>query len=137
MLKSNSSSRRNTRIKSALLDIFTGGGIFSVPELLDTLNKKGIKANKTTLYRQLEKLSEEKSIENVSILPGIKHYEKTETLGHHHHLVCEQCKKIEHVHSDQLELSMQQMEDSLKREFHFSFLSHSLSFFGLCKNCSA
>lgn len=136
-IKNTSPLRRNTKIRSALLDIFAKGGVFSVPELLELLEGQNIKANKTTLYRQLEKLSEEKYIEHTSIVPGVMHYEKAETLGHHHHLICEQCKKIEHIHNDHLEFSIKQMENSLKRDFHFSFLSHSLSFSGLCKTCTA
>lgn len=131
------STPKNTRIRSELLEIFSNGDLFSVPDLLGAIEKKGITANKTTLYRQLETLTEQGIIESVSLFPGVLHYETTSIHGHHHHLICKGCNAVEHIHTHELETTIHNLEQSLQAKTGFSSLSHSLSFFGLCKICTA
>jgi Fur family ferric uptake transcriptional regulator len=51
--------------------------------------------------------------------------------GHHHHLICTNCGKIEEVEGDFLK----EMEDKIYKDKKFRVKDHSLEFFGLCENC--
>lgn len=90
---------------------------------------KKLKVNKTTVYRQLEKLIKENIVTEVELGEGKKRYE-LKSLGHHHHLVCDDCGKLEDVSFN---------EDILLKEVNkkskFLIKSHNLEFFGLCVEC--
>lgn len=51
--------------------------------------------------------------------------------GHHHHLICGKCGKTE----DFEDCTMDQIENSIKRRFHFKVTRHELRFLGLCEKC--
>jgi Fur family transcriptional regulator, ferric uptake regulator len=50
---------------------------------------------------------------------------------HHHHLVCENCGKIEDV----LSRVIPALEEEIKNKHKFLVKRHSLEFFGLCEDC--
>lgn len=104
----------------------------SVLDLRKQLNKKKLSANKTTIYRELEFLRNQKMIEEFNFVDGIKRYEIIS--GHHHHIVCVKCKKIEDV---VLKKDLQEQEKFIAKNKKFKIFKHSLEFYGLCKNCLA
>ena len=95
----------------------------SVPEILSK-----VKANKTTIYRELDEFLTKGVIGEVEFGDGKKRYE-LKSHGHHHHLVCKNCGKIEDVEIDEKRL--------LKGINNSNFLieNHSIEFFGKCANC--
>lgn len=105
----------------------------SVPRILDELACRGLSVNKTTVYRELERL------EKVGIVRGLslgdrRQYFELATRDHHHHFVCIECDEVEDVLFDEVDLSKQ--EACLAQKKGFSVFNHSLEFFGLCKTCS-
>lgn len=88
-----------------------------------------LKVNKTTVYRQLDKLLEENKIIEVELGDGKKRYELKD-LDHHHHLVCKKCGKI-----DDIELDEKIIISELSKKTKFKVESHSLEFFGTCVDC--
>lgn len=58
----------------------------------------------TTVYRNLEKLCESGYIQKI-LLPH-QEYAYEYTKNKHHHIFCEGCKKIKHVHLSQKTLSL-------------------------------
>ncbi|HWA52385.1 MAG TPA: transcriptional repressor [Patescibacteria group bacterium] len=95
----------------------------SVPEILEEID-----ANKTTIYRELTSFIKDGLITEIEFGDGKKRYEWKDH-GHHHHLICKTCGKIEDVKVDEKKL--------IKSITNKNFLieSHSLEFFGKCKNC--
>lgn len=90
---------------------------------------KKLKVNKTTVYRQIEKLLSENVIIEVELGDGKKRYE-LKNLDHHHHLVCKKCGNLEDIKLDEkLILSEVAMKSNFKVE------NHSFEFFGICVNC--
>lgn len=120
---------RQSRIRKILVNIFTNS---SQPiSAVDLLEKNKVSANKTTIYRELYTLVSQKILREIDFGDGIKRYELSGDT-HHHHLICTNCKKIEDV---DLKTDLDKEEQRVEKETGFKIKSHSLEFFGLCKNC--
>lgn len=88
-----------------------------------------LKVNKTTVYRQIERLIGEGRVIEVELGDGKKRYELKD-LRHHHHLVCKSCGKLEDIELDEENLLME-----VSKRTKFKVDSHNLEFFGKCINC--
>lgn len=88
-----------------------------------------LKVNKTTVYRQLDKLLSEDKVIEVELGDGKKRYE-TKSHGHHHHVVCKKCGLIE-----DLEFDESLFFSKLYNKTNFKIENHNLEFFGLCIKC--
>ncbi|MEK7636209.1 MAG: Fur family transcriptional regulator [Patescibacteria group bacterium] len=126
------SGYRITPIRRALFEILiTSKKPISVDGLIRSLAKKGMKPNKTTIYRELASLKTGGFIKEVQFKSDCRMYEIT-SLGHHHHLVCTKCNTIEDV---RMENDMKQYEKKIYKKMAFKIFEHSLEFFGLCRKC--
>ena len=99
-------------------------------QIMEHLDKIGLKVNKTTVYRNLNTLLVENKITELDFGEGKKRYELNKK--HHHHLVCNQCKKIECFEITQ---DLRQQEAEITKNTEFKITSHVLEFFGVCKGC--
>jgi Fur family ferric uptake transcriptional regulator len=97
--------------------------------ILRDLNKEGINADPATIYRILDILYKKGLIQKIELGEGKYRYEKSE--NHHHHLICTNCGKIEDIEGD----FVSNLENKIREKNGFLVKSHSLEFFGLCKNC--
>ncbi|MCX6779609.1 MAG: transcriptional repressor [Candidatus Magasanikbacteria bacterium] len=123
---------RITPIRRALLENFCNHPKPQTPqELLSYLEKKGLMANKTTVYRQLEILVQLGLIKEINFSDRSKRYEMA-SKEHHHHLICQNCKKVEDINLDN---DLDKQEKKIWQKHHFKVLQHSLEFFGLCSKC--
>lgn len=124
---------RTTPIRTTLLKILSKiKKPLTTQELLAALETKGLKANKTTIYRQLEFLKENNIINEVYFNDRSIRYELKNINTHHHHLICLKCKKVEDV---SLPEDLHHQEQMVLKNNNFKVLQHFLEFFGLCKNC--
>ena len=123
---------RITPIRSRIVEIFINSSTpISAIDLLEAFRILKLKVNKTTIYRELEFLLKENLIKEIEFREGKKRYE-LDTGHHHHHIVCLNCKKVEDV---DLEVDLHQEEKLIEKKTGFKITSHSLEFFGYCKNC--
>jgi len=99
-------------------------------QIMDYLNKNGIKVNKTTIYRNLNALLAENKITELDFGEGKKRYELNK--NHHHHLICNICKKIECF---EIKQDLHEQETEISKNTDFKITSHMLEFFGICKDC--
>jgi Fur family ferric uptake transcriptional regulator len=90
--------------------------------------------DKVTLYRALEDFAKSRIVAKVNLQDTATYYEFLHMDHHHHHIVCENCGKIEDIkHCEQTNLQKEVLNISM----NFSIInSHSLEFFGICKACS-
>lgn len=123
---------RSTPARTAIFEVFhQNPSPISAKALLNTLARKGIRVNKTTIYRELAFLSEKGFIDEVILGNNQKYFESTK-LNHHHHLVCTDCGTIEDVF---LANDLTQEQKRIESEKKFKIQRHSLEFFGLCVHC--
>lgn len=102
----------------------------SAIDLIESFKESEKNVNKTTIYRELDFLLERKLIQEIEFGDGRKRYE-LET-GHHHHLVCLNCKKVLDIG---LDVDLHLEEKKIEKSTGFKIKSHSLEFFGYCKKC--
>lgn len=107
------------------MDILTNS---KKPVDVSTLVNK-LKVNKTTVYRQIEKMLQKNLLIEVELGDGKKRYE-LKSLGHHHHLVCKKCGNIDDIYLDEKFLIKK-----VNRLTKFKIESHNLEFFGRCVKC--
>lgn len=125
---------RLTNIRKKLVDIFTNAKMpLSVQELTAKLEKSGITANKTTIYREIYFLQEQNIVAEIDFGDRRKRYESAHA-EHHHHLVCLKCSSIQDI---TLSDHLKKEEQRIARQNNFKIIHHSLEFFGLCKQCRA
>lgn len=124
---------RHTPIHAALLNILKQSHAPRTPhELLSLLKKRGLTVNKTTVYRQLDTLTRTKVVEAVHFTDRVTRYEISDVNGHHHHLVCLVCGRIEDV---SFPSDIEKQQKFIWKKNNFKVLQHSLEFFGHCRRC--
>lgn len=95
----------------------------------DILKKIDWEINKTTVYRNLEKLLKSWDILEDFTKNGEKIYSKK--LTHHHHFVCDKCWKKINIWCI-LESDIHNLENKL----NFKVKNHSFILNWICENCS-
>jgi len=122
-----------TKIRKAIIDLFSmSNKPLSSLDVQKSLFKKKISANKTTVYRELEFLREQKIIEEFNFADRIKRYEIISK--HHHHIICTKCDKVECV---ELSKDLGKQEKIIEKDKKFKIINHSLEFYGICQKCQA
>lgn len=95
-----------------------------------SVNKRGIKTDPATVFRIMSMLTKKDLILPIQFQDGKVRYELAGK-AHHHHLVCENCGKVEDVSSQVVPA----LEKEIQKKYKFLVKRHSLEFFGLCANC--
>ncbi len=122
---------RLTKVRTAMVKIlFDENRPLTSSDIQAQLSALHVKADRTTVYRELLFLLEHDVVKTVRFADHKIHYEIC--TDHHHHLVCTKCnKEIEIVLGEHQE---EKEKEIYKRE-HFKVISHSLEFYGLCGSC--
>lgn len=92
------------------------------------LNKK---IDLATVYRTMNLFAELGIVNEIDFKDEFKRYELIYDRHHHHHIVCKKCKSVENVETCILD----DLESMLSKK-GYREITHSLEFFGICKNCS-
>jgi len=126
---------RITKIRQAMIEALVAARQpVSAPQLLEQVSLKHPSVNKTTIYRELDFLADNKVLSEIDILDGMKRYEILHPNHHHHHLVCTSCRDIQCVEVPHHDLHA--LEEKIQQTHNFNVQSHVLEFFGVCKKCS-
>ena len=125
---------RTTKLSQKVLDILEKKSKpISVPELLVSLNEQGLSPNKTTVYRMLEKLTQEGKVQSPLLDPKVMYYELTS--HHHHHFRCESCDGISCIDDPKLESQIHKLEEKLEAN-GLKVSDHHFSLTGTCDACN-
>ena len=123
-------SLRQTQPRIQLLEaLISTHGPFSVDEILQLPNLKTL--DRVTVYRCLSTFEELGLVRRCEFGDGTSRYEYASEEHHHHHIVCKQCRK-----SQVIEACIPDSLTQVVKKMGYSQVSHSLEFFGICKNCS-
>ena len=122
-----------TKVRRAVLEILCKSKVpLAASELIAGLARRALEVNKTTVYRELDFMLDQKIIREIDLLDGRKRYEVLGEHDHHHHMICTQCKSIKCV---EMANDLDVLEAEIFSKFKFRVTSHTLEFFGLCSKC--
>ncbi len=88
-------------------------------------------ADRATIYRIIEMLYQKGIVKRLEFGEGKYRYELAG--DDHHHLICENCGKIEDI-SD---CGISEWEKEIKDKKKFNVKRHSLEFYGVCQQCQS
>ncbi len=121
-----------TGARRAIIEVLCASAApFTAAELIAQLARRGVRADKTTVYREILFMRERGIVEPVEFGDRVKRYEFRDK-GHHHHLVCDGCGDIVDV---PLENELAAAERAIERSTGYAIARHSLEFFGRCPSC--
>ena len=96
------------------------------------LREQGATIGLATVYRALALLSERGVVDVLQHRPGEACYRLC-SAGHHHHLVCTSCHRVEELHDCSLDDWLAQVGE----QHDFTVTAHAVEVTGLCSNCRA
>jgi Fe2+ or Zn2+ uptake regulation protein len=105
-------------------------GHVSAEEIYSRLHARYPYTNISTVYRTLDLLKDLGLVTQTDLGEGIVRYHEL-TKGHHHHLVCKGCGKVEDLPESALFL----LRDKLWSDYHFKAELSHLAIFGYCQEC--
>jgi Fur family ferric uptake transcriptional regulator len=127
--------QRLTTNRQALLDALTAAARpLTIPEILDERPDLA----QSSAYRNLVVLEEAGVVHRVVGTDEFARWELTEDLsGHHHHLICASCGRVEDVPASAgLERSVAAAAAAITRTTGFRTHHHRLDLVGVCESCS-
>lgn len=116
---------RPALLSAQIITVLQSLHVLSAPDLLTQLEARGVSVNKTSVYRALEKLSEDGILCKQTLTGQTIVYELRES--HHDHLVCERCGSIQKI---------QCVTDSPTKIEGFEVHHHHTTLFGVCHTCA-
>jgi Fur family ferric uptake transcriptional regulator len=105
----------------------------SALELEEALGHGGRRVSRASVYRILEELEAIDVVQRVDIGAGISRYEPVRRgRGHHHHLVCEHCGRLEPFSDEGLERAIQRLSERVPLQVS----EHEVLLRGACQACA-
>jgi Fur family ferric uptake transcriptional regulator len=103
-------------------------------EIFDQLRSEGRRVGIASVYRALEQLTRDGFVQRIDIGAGVSRFEPVHAGGdHHHHLVCDECGKVEAFADDELEWAIHRVEGRTG----YSVAGHDVVLRGHCGDCAA
>jgi Fur family transcriptional regulator, ferric uptake regulator len=102
-------------------------------EIDDRLRAADQAIGRASVYRTLEQLEELKLVHRLDMGRGMASYERIDPTGeHHHHVVCEQCGRVEPFEDPGLERAIGRLEGRVG----FEVSAHEVVLRGRCPRCA-
>lgn len=123
---------RLTRARKSIVDLLSLRSIsLSLTDIKKNLEKSNVRADRTTIYREILFLKKQGVICEIPVGGGRKGYKVCRD-AHHHHLICIRCNKVEEI---VFKRSLLSQENEISQRKDFKVLDHLLEFYGLCGDC--
>jgi Fur family transcriptional regulator, ferric uptake regulator len=105
----------------------------TAPEMQRALAGRKREASRATIYRVLDELESVGVVHRVELGQGIVRYEPVrDGAGHHHHLVCERCGRLEPFTDAELERAISRLSDRVPLDVSV----HEIVIRGECRVCA-
>ena len=104
----------------------------TVPEIVEALGAQGRTVGIASVYRVVDLLTEKQLVQKIDLGDGRARYERAELADeHHHHLVCNECGRVEPFADETLEAALRRVEEDTR----FAVASHDVLLRGACDDC--
>lgn len=105
----------------------------SALEIEDVLAARGRRVSRASIYRILEELDQIGMVQRLDIGRGMMRYEPVRHGGgHHHHLVCDRCGRLQPFSDDGLERAIER----LSARVPLTVSEHEVVLHGACDSCA-
>ena len=124
---------RNGGARRAVIDLLGGQDCcLTAQEIFDRLRASGRRVGIASVYRVLDLLTSEGLVQRIDLGSGIARYEPIHAGGgHHHHLVCDACGKVEAFEDSRLEHAIHRLEETSG----YAVAGHDVVLHGACGDC--
>jgi Fur family transcriptional regulator, ferric uptake regulator len=124
--------RRSGQARDAVIELLGAQRCcMTAQEIFDALRAEGRRVGLATVYRALEQLTELGLVQRLEF-PDAARYEPVLPSGeHHHHVVCDDCGKVEPFSDPPLERALGRLEGTLGYELE----AHDVVLRGSCGEC--
>ncbi len=106
-------------------------GFCSAQQIHAELRSQGEQVGLTTVYRHLQVLSEDGTVDTIRDISGETLYRRCRSDAHHHHLTCRRCGTSVEVEGRAVE----RWAGQVAAEAGFTDVGHTVELFGLCPDC--
>ena len=129
-----SRGRRLTRQRQLIWETLVAepGAHLSADDVAARVRERSPGVNPSTVYRTLELLVEEGLVRRTDLGASRSYYEPVQEHPHHH-VVCERCGAVAHVHDEALGT----LAESVEAASGYALGSREITLFGLCPACRA
>lgn len=122
---------RTTTVNQFILEtLLENQSHLTAQQVYERIRERLPAVNPSTIYRALERLAHSGQISVSDMGTGAAVYE-TVSGEHHHHLVCQECGRIETIHDMQIETLFEEIEHNHR----FKVVTNHLVLFGICHEC--
>ena len=121
---------RMTPQRQLVLDALLELGHATPEQVCQHVQRTTPSVNITTVYRTLELLVEEGLVRRTDLGSSRSFYEPAHEHPHHH-VVCERCGAVAHVHDDALGT----LAESVESASGYALGEREITLFGLCRDC--
>lgn len=105
----------------------------SAQEIFDGIRAGGGRVGIASVYRAVDQLADLRLLQRVDIGDGVARFEPAHTGGdHHHHLVCDDCGKVEAFSDPALERALERVAGTRGYDMD----AHEVVLHGACPSCS-
>ena len=127
------SSGRSGSARRAVVELLGRQGCcLSAEEIHERLRAAGPRVGIASVYRALEGLDGLGLVQRVDLGDGVSRFEPTHAGGdHHHHLVCDDCGKVEPFEDSSLEAAIERVADGRG----YAVAAHDVVLRGACEDC--
>jgi Fur family ferric uptake transcriptional regulator len=121
--------------RTAVIEALAGESCcLTAQEIHDRVRPDRPRVGIASVYRALEALAELGLVHRLELRSGSAHYEPAVASGdHHHHLVCDDCGRIEAFSDDRLE----RVIHTVSKTTAFRIDEHDVVLRGQCRTCTA
>lgn len=125
---------RNGGARRAVIELLAAQNCcLTAQEIFDELRASGRRVGIASVYRILELLTAEGAVQRIDLGSGTARYEPVWPDGHHHHLVCDSCGKVEAFEDRALESALTRVE----KKSGYAVAGHDVVLHGACTDCDA
>ena len=123
---------KKSRQRELILDRFLGlGGHVSADDLHGDVREADASIGRTTVYRALRLFCEAHIATSIDLKDGLTRFEPALSRGHHDHLVCVRCGRIDEFLSPEVE----QRQEEIATEHGYRLVWHRHQLYGVCSQC--
>ena len=123
---------RITAQRAAIVDsIATGGRAFTIDSLVESTHARDSSIGVATVYRAVSAMEESGWLERVGERNGSVLYARCAQGGHHHHVICTTCGRLELA-----DCPFEALTASVATASGFVMTGHDVTLYGLCPDCA-